>query len=137
MVSPKTRPTDASVDDFLARVPHEGRRADAGAVAALMGEVTGEPPVMWGTSIVGFGALDHHGSRGATVAWPVIGFAPRRTELVLYLDTELEPGLFEALGPHRRGVGCLYLKRLADIDEAALRALVERSVALARARAAG
>lgn len=137
MASPKTRPTDASVEDFLAAVAHEGRRADAGVVAALMGRATGEPPVMWGSSIVGFGELEHVGSRGTTATWPITAFAPRKAELVLYLDTELEPALFEGLGPHRRGVGCLYLKRLADLDQAVLRTLVERSVELARARAAG
>ena len=130
--APKTRPTDTSVDDFLAAVPDARRRADAETVTALMRDVTGEAPVIWGTSIVGFGELEYPGARGASRSWPVIAFAPRRTELVLYLNTEVEQALFEGLGPHRRGVGCLYLKRLSDVDGDVLRTLVERSVELAR-----
>lgn len=132
MASPKTRPTDASVDGFLAAVPDPRRRADAEAVAALMTDVSGEAPVIWGTSIVGFGEIEYPGPRGASRSWPVVAFAARAKELVLYLNTEIEPGLFEGLGPHRRGVGCLYVKRLSDVDPAVLRTLVERSVELAR-----
>jgi hypothetical protein len=132
MASPRTRPTDASVDEFLAAVPDPRRRADAEAVAALLADVTGEPAVMWGTSIVGFGEIEYPRSRGAAGSWPVVAFAPRRAELVLYLGGELDEALFERLGPHRRGVGCLYVKRLPDVDAAVLRTLVERSVELAR-----
>lgn len=132
MAEPKTRPTDASVDDFLAAVPSPQRRDDAVAVAALLAEVTGEQPVLWGTSIVGFGTTELSGSGGRTTQWPVVGFSPRKAELVLYLDQALPDELFAALGPHRRGVGCLYLKKLADVDAAVLRALVERSVAASR-----
>jgi len=131
MAEPKTRPTDASVDDYLSAIADAGRRADAETVAALMREVTGEPAVMWGTTIVGFGALTYQGSR-TTRSWPVVAFAPRAKELVLYLNTELEAGLFEALGRHRRGVGCLYIRTLSDVDPVVLRSLVERSTALAR-----
>jgi Domain of unknown function (DU1801) len=132
MVQPKTRPTGASVQEFLASVPDGRRRADAEAVEALMREVTGEPAVLWGTSIVGYGVIEYVGSRGKQASWPVIAFAPRKSELVLYLSTELAPGLFEGLGPHRRGVGCVYIKRLGDVDQAVLRTLIEHSVELAR-----
>ena len=132
MAEPKTRPTDASVVDFLAAVPSPQRRQAAVAVAALLAEVTGELPVLWGTSIVGYGSTELSGSGGRTTQWPVVGFSPRKAELVLYLNQALAPDLFENIGPHRRGVGCLYLKKLADVDPAALRALVERSVELAR-----
>ena len=131
MASPKTQPTDADPEAFLAAVPHPQRRADAGAVDTLMREVTGEPPVIWGTSIVGYGAIAYPGSGGRTTPWPIVAFAPRKTELVLYLNTELPSELFEGLGPHGRGVGCLYLKKLSDVDLTALRTLVERSVELA------
>jgi len=90
-----------------------------------MREVTGEPAVVWGTAIVGYGAIAHQGSRVKQATWPVVAFAPRRTELVLYLNTELEAALFEALGPHRRGVGCLYVKQLADVDSTLLRRVIE------------
>lgn len=131
MASPKTQPTDTDPDAFLAAVPHAQRRADAAVVDTLMREVTGEPPVIWGTSIVGYGAIAYPGSGGRTTSWPVVAFAPRKTELVLYLNTELPPELFEGLGPHRRGAGCLYLKKLTDVDLTALRTLFERSVELA------
>ena len=132
MAEAKTRPTAASVEQFLAAVPDPRRRADACVVDAMMHEVTGEPAVLWGTNIVGYGAIEYPGSRGKQATWPVIAFAPRKTELVLYLNTEVEPALFAELGPHRRGVGCLYVKRLTDVDPVVLRRLVERSVDLAR-----
>lgn len=132
MAEPKTRPTDASVDEFLDAVPHERRRGDARVVDQMMRAATGEQPVMWGASIVGYGVLTHEGSRGEQRTWPVVGFSPRKTELVLYLDTELEPAAFEALGPHRRGAGCLYVKRLDDVDRGVLDELIRRSVALAQ-----
>ena len=125
MAEPATRPTDTDVDEFLGAIPHEGRRADARAVAALMSEVTGEQPVVWGRNIVGFGETS-----GAT-PWPRVAFAPRKNELVLYLSTALDEADFEDLGPHRRGKACLYVKRVDDLDQGRLRALVTRSVELA------
>src|SRR3990167_4435774 len=77
---PKTRPTSASVADFLDAVPHPGRREDGKLIAGLMSEITGEKPVMWGPSIVGFGSY-----RGPTGDWPIIGFSPRKANLVLYI----------------------------------------------------
>lgn len=129
---PKTRPTDASVDDFLAAVAHPQRRADGLAVCGLLAELTGERPVMWGPSIVGFGAY-----LGPTGAWPVAGFSPRKAELVIYLlggwET-LRPDLAARLGPHRNGVSCLYVKRLSDLDPAVLRELCAWSVRTVRSR---
>jgi len=136
MAEPKTRPTDADVGEFLAAIPHAGRRADATVVDAMMRAATGEDPVVWGTSIVGYGQLDQAGSGGAMRSWPVVAFSPRKAELVLYLDTELDEALVAAIGPHRRGVGCVYLKRLDAIDEGALRDLIRHSVETARRRAA-
>jgi hypothetical protein len=133
---PKTRPTDVDLDEFLAAIPHIQRRADATAMSALMGEVTGEKPVVWGTSIVGFGATESRRERGASTSWPVIAFAARKSELALYLNTTIEPEWFDGLGPHRRGVGCVYVKRLDDLDHDVLRRLLERSVVLARPDAA-
>ena len=125
MAEPATRPTDTDVDEFLGTIPHERRRADARAVAALMSDVTGEQPVVWGRNIVGFGETS-----GAT-PWPRVAFAPRKNELVLYLSTALDDADFEDLGPHRRGKACLYVKRVDDLDQRRLRALVTRSVELA------
>lgn len=127
---PKTRPTDVPPAQFIAGIANAVRRADARAVLALLKEITGEPPVMWGPSIVGFGSY-----RGPTGDWPVIGFAPRKAETVIYLTPEFDrkAALLARLGPHRDGVSCLYIKRLADIDMAVLRELCERSVDAVRA----
>ena len=133
MAEPKTKPTDADVGEFLAAIAHDRRRADATAVSALMQDVTGEEPVVWGTSIVGFGSTVTVSDRGVATPWPIVGFASRSAELVLYLNTAVEPEWFDGLGPHRRGVGCLYLKRLDALDLDVLRRLIERSVHLATA----
>ncbi len=97
MAQAKTQPTDASVEQVLAAVPDPGRRADATVVDAMMREVTGEPAVVWGTAIVGYGAIAYPGSRGKQATWPVVAFALRKTELVLYLNTEIEAALFDEL----------------------------------------
>lgn len=131
MAEPKTRPTDADVGEFIAAIP-EQRRHDALRIDALMREATGEEPVIWGTSIVGYGGVDVSDSGRGTTSWPVIGFAARKAEFVLYLHAELEPERFDSLGPHRRGVGCLYLKTLDAVDEPTLRSLLDRSVELTR-----
>lgn len=126
---PKTRPTDASVADFLEAVEHPGRRADGKVIAALMSEVTGERPVMWGSSIVGYGSY-----RGPTGDWPIIGFSPRKANLVLYIMRGFTDSadLLARLGKHRTGGGCLYLNRLDDVDMDVLRALCAESVAYMR-----
>jgi hypothetical protein len=131
--SVKTRATDASVDDFIAAVEDPRRRADAGAVCALMAEATGEPAVMWGTSIVGFGH-----THGPTGDWPLIGFSPRKANLVLYVAGF--PGredLVAKLGRVKTGVGCIYVNRLDQLDGAVLRDLCDQSVGVMRARHPG
>jgi hypothetical protein len=128
---PVTVPTDASVDDFLAAVPDDRRRADAERLCALLREVTGESPVMWGPSIVGFGSYRYTYGNGRTGDWPLVGFSPRKQQLVVYLVGGFEeryPSVLARLGPHKTGKGCLYLKRLDDVDESALRELVDRTV---------
>ncbi|MGW4292709.1 DUF1801 domain-containing protein [Micromonospora chersina] len=132
---PVTVPTDASVDDFLAAVPDDRRRADAERLCALLREVTGEPPVMWGPSIVGFGTYRYTYGSGRTGDWPLVGFSPRKQQLVVYLVGGYEeryPSVLARLGPHKTGKGCLYLKRLDDVDESALRELIDRTVRVHR-----
>jgi hypothetical protein len=126
---PKTRPTDASVPDFIAVVENPRRRADAEVVNALMTEVSGEPAVLWWPSIIGYGSY-----RGPTGDWPIIGFSPRKANLVLYVSRDFEGAddLLARLGKHKTSVGCLYVNRLDDLDPAVLRELVERSVARMR-----
>lgn len=126
---PKTQPTPSSPDEFLAAVGDERRRTDALAVAALMREVSGAEPVMWGSSIVGFGRQPYTTADGKEHDWFAIGLAPRKQALTLYGLTydDSNTDLLDRLGPHTTGKGCLYVKRLSDVDDAVLRALVERS----------
>ena len=128
---PKTKPTNASVADFLDAVPHPGRRENGKVIAALMSEVTGEKPVMWGPSIVGFGSY-----RGPTGDWPIIGFSPRKANLVLYIMRGFSDSADQLalLGKHRTGGSCLYLNRLADVDMDVLRQLVVESVKYMRVK---
>jgi hypothetical protein len=128
-------PTTADVDGFIDAVANENRRSDARALCELMTSVTGEPAVMWGSSIVGFGSYHYRYESGRTGDAPVAAFSPRKTNLVVYLVSGFEeryPKLLERLGPHTTGKTCLYLKRLADVNPHVLRQLVERSVRVAR-----
>lgn len=128
---PKTKPTDASVADFIAAVENPVRRADAEVIRVMLEEVTGEKPVMWGPSIVGYGSY-----RGPTGDWPIIGFSPRKAQMVLYIMRGFAEygALLERLGKHKTGGGCLYVSRLSDIDLAVLREMAEKSVADMRAK---
>jgi hypothetical protein len=119
-----------SVETFLGGVHDAGRRQDAVALCALMEDVTGEPPAMWGSSIIGFGRARYRHATGREGDTPLVSFSPRARELVVYLTDDLEAlqHLLDDLGPHRAGRGCLYLKRLSDVDHDALRAVVEQTV---------
>ncbi len=127
MAENKTQPTDADVEAFLAAVSDERRRDDARAVIALMESVTGAPPVLWGTAIIGFGSQHYKGKSGREGEWMVVGVSPRKAALTLYGvyddDAPADP-LYDELGPHTTGKGCLYLKRLADVDRSVLESLV-------------
>ena len=127
---PKTKPTDASVADFIAAVEHPVRRADAEVICEMLTEVTGEAPVMWGPTIVGFGSY-----RGPTGDWPITGFSPRKAQSVVYvMGFEGRDEQLARLGKHSIGQSCLYIKTLADVDLTVLREIVEASVADMRAR---
>lgn len=128
MAEPKTRPTDANVDEFIAAVPNARRRADAEVIDEMMQRISGERPVMWGPTIIGYGETEIINARGVASTWPVVAFSPRKTELVLYLESDLDESLFERLGPHRRSVACLYIKRLDQIDLDVLDEMVDASV---------
>ena len=123
--------TDALVAEFLARVPDEQRREDARRLCALMQEITGEPPAMWGTSIVGFGSYHYRYASGREGDSALASFSPRSQHLVIYLVVEFTDrhrSALARLGPHKTGKGCLYIKRLDDVDASALRELIDRSV---------
>lgn len=130
MAENKTQPTDASVDAFLDAVDNERRRRDARAVLELMREVTGEEPVMWGDSIVGFGEYHYAYDSGREGDWFLAGFAPRKSNLVVYVMSGFprHAELMERLGKHRTGSSCLYINKLDDVDLDVLRELVRRSV---------
>lgn len=131
MAELKTQPNDRSVEEFLDQIQDEQKRRDAGELAGLMQQVTGEPPTMWGTSIVGFGTYRYRYPTGREADWFIIGFSPRKQSLTLYLMDGFERygELMGALGKHSTGKSCLYVKRLDDVDLSVLQELIERSVA--------
>jgi hypothetical protein len=102
---------------------------------ALMQEVTGELPKMWGDSIVGFGTYHYKGASGREGDWMLTGFSPRKQNLTVYIMTGFQDSqvLLGKLGKHSTSVSCLYIKKLADVDKEVLRELVSRSVAHMRA----
>ena len=100
-----------------------------------MQEITGEPPAVWGTSIIGFGTYHYRYASGHEGDAPLAGFAPRRQHLVIYLVGEFEnrhQSVLARLGPYQSGKGCLYIRRLDDVDHGALRELIDRSVRVRR-----
>lgn len=130
MAKLKTAPNDKSVTAFLEQVPDDTKRGDAETLLNLMEEITGSAPVMWGDSIVGFGTCKLHYKSGRELEWFLTGFSPRKTALTLYLmgGLEQQADLLEQLGPYKRGKGCLYIKRLAQVDMSILRQMIERGV---------
>jgi hypothetical protein len=134
MAELKTRPTDASVDEFIAAIADGQRRDDCRRVLELMCEVTGHEPRMWGSSIVGFGNYHYRYGSGHEGEWFLAGFSPRKADLTIYLLPGLDrlrPQLAR-LGKHKSGKGCLYLRRLADVDLIVLRELIVESIAQLR-----
>ena len=132
---PAMRRTDASVAEFLDRIPDEQRREDAHRLCAMMQEVTGEPRAMWGTSIIGFGSYHYRYASGHEGDSALASFSPRSQHLAIYLVgefTERHRSTLARLGPHKTGKGCLYVKRLDDVDTDALRELIDRSVRVRR-----
>jgi len=130
MAELKTKETTESVADFLNDIADEKIREDCQKIAGLMGEATGAKPKMWGDSIVGFGSRTLKYSTGRELNWMEIGFSPRKTNLTLYLAVSegLDEELLGKLGKHKTGKGCLYFKRLSDVDEKVLEHLIEKSV---------
>ena len=130
MAEPKTRPTKVSVAAFLKRATDEATHADCLAIVKLMGQASGATATMWGPSIVGFGITHLVYASGREIDWPLIGFSPRKKELVLYGmgGSDRHPELMNKLGKHRTGKGCLYIRRLADVDMKVLKALITASV---------
>ena len=130
MVELKTRPTGVAVDDFLDAVPDPQRREDAKRLRETMERLSGEPAVMWGPSIVGFGRYHYRYDSGHEGEWSRIGFSPRAKELVVYIvgGFPRHQPLMDRLGKHRTGKSCLYIRRLADVDESVLEQLITESL---------
>lgn len=130
MVENKTKPTNASVHDYIASRATPQQAADCRELMALLKRVTGKSPRMWGPSIVGYGSYRYTYESGRTGEAPVTGFAIRGRELVVYLMAEGPEGkaLRSKLGKHKMGKSCLYFKQLADLDKSVLEKLVAGSI---------
>ena len=125
MPEAKTKPTETSVDSFIEAVEHPVRRADAKVLRAMMERLSGEPALMWGPSIVGFGRYHYRYDSGHEGDACRIGFSPRKAQLVLYVGGfEGKEDRLGRLGKHKTGKGCLYINKLADVDLAVLEDLV-------------
>ena len=130
MAETKTRPTDASVDAFLGGVANPVRRSDGKALRAMMERATGEPAVMWGPSIVGFGSYHYRYASGHEGDSPRVGFSPRSANLVLYVGGFAQyEALLAKLGKHKKSTACLYLNKLADVDLDVLEEIARRTYA--------
>jgi hypothetical protein len=125
----KTKKTAASVSAFVNQISDEQRRKDVKTIMAMMREATGEKPAMWGSSIVGFGRLHYTYASGREGEWFRAGFAPRKDAITLYLMDGLtaQKDLLEKLGTFKKGGGCLYVKKLADVDQRVLKQLIVRA----------
>jgi hypothetical protein len=132
----KTNPTKLSVTAFIDTLTDPARRADAKALVKLMRSASDEKPKMWGPSIIGFGSYHYKYASGREGDMPVIAFSPRKAATVLYGMTGFNEAaaLLAKLGKHTTGKGCLYIKKLADVDQHVLEALVVKSLVAKRAR---
>jgi len=130
MAEIKTKENEGSVEGFLNGTADEKIREDCKKIAAMMEKATGAKPKMWGDSIVGFGRQALKYSTGREVDWLEIGFSPRKQNLTLYLNIGegWDEDLLSKLGKHKVGMGCLYFKRLSDVDEKVLEKLIKDSV---------
>ena len=130
MAEAKTKPTDQSVESFINKIANPQTREDCFTIAKLMKEATRTEPCMWGSAIVGFGTRRIQYAGGREGDWPLIAFSPRKQNLTLYVMTrsDSQAELLEKLGKHSVGGGCLYIKRLADIDVPTLKKLIRESV---------
>ena len=129
----KTVETDGNVDEFLSRIADEQQRVDSKAIAEIMSRISGEEPKMWGDAIIGFGLLHLKYASGRELDSPKIAFSPRKANISLYLtcDAASYAGTLAKLGKHKTGKGCIYIKRLADIDLNVFEKLIKDSISAA------
>lgn len=128
MAENKTKPTSASVDDFIAAIENPRRRTDALTALKFYKEITGLPPVMWGPSIIGFGSLHYVYETGREGDMPAAAFSPRKTYMTFYVDNKFEGAeeLYGKLGKHKKSVACLYINKLDDVDLDVLYEIITR-----------
>jgi Domain of unknown function (DU1801) len=126
----KTSLTEASVEEFLKSLADEQQRIDSRKIIEIMQRVTGEPPKMWGPSIVGFGMRHLKYDSGREMDWMLTGFSPRKGNLTLYVlnGSAKQEELLAKLGKFKTGKGCLYIKRLSDVDENVVEEVVVSSL---------
>jgi hypothetical protein len=129
MAEIKTKATKESATKFLNTVTPDEKRKDSLELLQMFKKATGQKPVMWGTSIVGFGKFHYKSERSSQEGdWPLVGFSPRKQNLTLYILTWKEnEAALKKLGKHKRGGGCLYIKRLSDVDGKVLTALIKKA----------
>lgn len=127
----KTTQNEADIEQFLNQIEDIQRQADARRICKLLSEVSNEPPKMWGKSIVGFGKYHYKSERSRQEGdWPRIGFSPRKANLTIYIMPGFDDlkNELKKLGKHKTSVGCLYIKRLSDIDESALKQIIQKTL---------
>ena len=136
MAENKTKATKASVTAFIEAIPDQTRRADAKALLKLMKAPTGEKPAMWGPSIIGFGTRHYKYDTGREGDMPLVGFSPRKAATVIYGTHGFPKAetLLAKLGEHTPSKGCLYIKKLVDVNQEVLEELIVKSTAAARAK---
>ena len=136
MAQNKTVPTKSSVAGFIDAIPDADRRADAQALIRMMRDVAGEDAKMWGSAIIGFGSYHYRYESGREGDMPLISFSPRKAATVLYNATQGSDAqaLLARLGKYTTGKGCLYIKKLADVDRDVLKAMMAASLAAVRSR---
>lgn len=129
MAEPKTKPTKASVDKFIDAQEKESVRDDCRTLVKLMQEISGEPPVMWGTAIVGFGTYHYIYASGQEGDWPLLAFSPRKQNLTIYLMSGFsgKEALLKKLGKNKTSVSCLYVKSLEGLHMPTLKKLISDS----------
>jgi len=133
MAEIKTKPTAASVEDFINTVKEEQKRKDSFVILEMMKKATGEEPKMWGSSIIGFGNIRLKSpATGREMDWLRIGFSPRKANISLYItgDVKQHAAALEKLGKHKTGVGCIYINKLTDIDVKVLEEMIGDSLTM-------
>lgn len=127
----KTKPTTSNVEDFINNVKDEQKRKDSLVLLEMMKKASGEEPILWSSSVIGFGIKRYKSpTTGREVDWLRIGFSPRKANLSLYVSVGIQEhtAALKKLGKHKTGVGCLYINKLEDIDLKVLQGIIEASL---------